>query len=595
MGDAQRGDQRSYRLNPLEKRGVVVGLQPAQLVVIGIAVLAAIAVAREAPTTGGFLLAAATLFVVASVALWPIRGQPPVDWLPVIVGWGHRRSKGPRLAPAPTTGTPVRRSALRLAGGGALVSGERDAGGSWDLHGGGSSRRRRGGRRASRRRPRGDSRRSTAGTGRQPPTRVPGVAGVQILGSELSPGGQAMGVVRDRHNGCWSVAIRVRGTSFPLLDRGEKQRRLAVWGSLLASVGRPGTPVHRLQWVEATLPGRSDEMIDYLREAGDPESSDAFASYADLVDGAGPASVDHDALVVLTIHPRRSLRMRRAAVEQLGREARLLLGQLRTAELHDSAVLDPGDLMGCMRRAYDPTGEVSTDLFSSAGLLSSRVPSTAGGPADEDANDNQNHSAGYAPVSDEDPAGGGGSKLWTNWRDEVAEAGTDSRPWPLASDEAWSAFRTDGAWHATFWMAEWPRVDVGPDFLSPLLLFGGCRRVALVAGPVDPRRAVREAGSARTADMADAELRRRGGFISSVRQEREAAGVLQRETELADGHVDYRFSGYVTVTAASRDELAERCTEVMQAAQRAHIELRRLYGRQQEAFAWTLPLGRGLA
>jgi hypothetical protein len=31
-----------------------------------------------------------------------------------------------------------------------------------------------------------------------------------------------------------------------------------------------------------------------------------------------------------------------------------------------------------------------------------------------------------------------------------------------------------------------------------------------------------------------------------------------------------------------------------QAARAAHLELRRLYGRQAEAFTWTLPLGRGL-
>jgi hypothetical protein len=70
--------------------------------------------------------------------------------------------------------------------------------------------------------------------------------------------------------------------------------------------------------------------------------------------------------------------------------------------------------------------------------------------------------------------------------------------------------------------------------------------------------------------------------------------VLRRETELADGHAEYRFTGYVTVTGSDRDELEAACVETQQAAQRAQLELCRLYGRQEEAFTWTLPLGRGL-
>jgi len=71
--------------------------------------------------------------------------------------------------------------------------------------------------------------------------------------------------------------------------------------------------------------------------------------------------------------------------------------------------------------------------------------------------------------------------------------------------------------------------------------------------------------------------------------------VLQREGELADGHGEYRFSGYVTVTAADLSELTSACAEVEQSAQQAHLDLRRLYGQQAEGFTWTLPLARGLA
>jgi hypothetical protein len=113
--------------------------------------------------------------------------------------------------------------------------------------------------------------------------------------------------------------------------------------------------------------------------------------------------------------------------------------------------------------------------------------------------------------------------------------------------------------------------------------------------PVPAERAVREARSARTADLADSEIRSRAGFLSSARRDQESAGALQREHELVEGHNEYRFSGYVTVSAANRSELAAACAEAEHSAQAAHLELRRLFGRQAEAFTWTQPLGRGLA
>jgi hypothetical protein len=166
--------------------------------------------------------------------------------------------------------------------------------------------------------------------------------------------------------------------------------------------------------------------------------------------------------------------------------------------------------------------------------------------------------------------------------------------WPMATEEAWSALRVDGGWQTTYWIAEWPRVETGPDFLVPLLLAGARRTVAVTMGPVPAARATREVESARTASMADDELRRRAGFLATARRQRQAEGVARREAELADGHAEYRFSGYVTVSGPDRAALDVACAEVEHAAQAAHLELRRLWGRQAEAFAWTLPLARGL-
>jgi hypothetical protein len=169
-----------------------------------------------------------------------------------------------------------------------------------------------------------------------------------------------------------------------------------------------------------------------------------------------------------------------------------------------------------------------------------------------------------------------------------------SRPWPLGADDGWSSYRTDDSWHVTYWVAEWPRVEVGPAFLLPLLCAPGRVAVSVVMAPVPADRALREVRSARTADLADAELRHRAGFLPAARRQREAEGADQREAELADGHSEFRFSGYVTASAADPEGLVSTCAAVEHAAQAARLELRRLYGRQAEAFSWTLPLGRGL-
>jgi hypothetical protein len=51
----------------------------------------------------------------------------------------------------------------------------------------------------------------------------------------------------------------------------------------------------------------------------------------------------------------------------------------------------------------------------------------------------------------------------------------------------------------------------------------------------------------------------------------------------------------VTVTAATETELEDACAQVEQAAVRSVLEVRRVYGEQDQAFiAGALPLARGV-
>jgi hypothetical protein len=165
----------------------------------------------------------------------------------------------------------------------------------------------------------------------------------------------------------------------------------------------------------------------------------------------------------------------------------------------------------------------------------------------------------------------------------------------MASEAEWSRLRTDATWHVVYWVAEWPRVDVGADFLAPVLSLPDVRYTfSVVMEPIAPSRAVRQVERARTSGVADAELRRRGGFLSTARRNREDEVLARRETELADGHRQFRFTSYVAVTSDGEHDLPEACERVEQATAQSGLVLRRCYGDQLAAFRSTLPVGRGL-
>ena len=166
----------------------------------------------------------------------------------------------------------------------------------------------------------------------------------------------------------------------------------------------------------------------------------------------------------------------------------------------------------------------------------------------------------------------------------------------MATRAEWSRVRVDGVWAATYWICEWPRIEVRADFLGPLLLLAGVAlTVSVVMEPIAPAQAARKIEQTRTSDLADSELRRRGGFLATARRTRQEETLVQREIELADGHAPFRFSGYVTVTADDPAALEDGCARVEQAAARCSLELRLCYGDQLDAFGATLPLCRGLA
>ncbi|WP_217913800.1 SCO6880 family protein [Miltoncostaea marina] len=372
---------------------------------------------------------------------------------------------------------------------------------------------------------------------------------VRIL-SAPTAGGE-VGVVRDGPT--WTAVIAVEPGAFALLDLADKERRVARWGSVLAGFATPASPVSRLQWIERTAAEPPDALGRHLREGLGLDPADpAVHSYLELIADAGAPARRHETFLCLQVDGRRAARaVRRAGGGDAGgcavllRELAGLAERLRGAEVPVRGLLSPGQVARAIRLGFDPDARSALDAH----------------PAD---------GAGREGVS---PSAAG----------------------PMAADEAWRSYRTDGAIHATYWIAEWPRVDVGADFLMPLILTTTAwRTVAVTIEALDPARAIRQAENARTGATSDEELRARLGFSATARRRRRQEALLDEEDETASGHAGCRFSGYVTVSARSAEELEGALADVEHQAQGSRLELRPMWGEQAIAFTYTLPLCRGL-
>ncbi|MDQ3876986.1 MAG: type VII secretion protein EccE [Actinomycetota bacterium] len=491
-------DTPRYRFAPLERRGVLAGLRVSQLVVIASAGLVSVAAARSLSPPGALATFVALVTAAGVVGFVPVSGRTIDEWLPIVASWGLQAVLGRR------------RFIVCLQSGASRIVGDP-----------------------------------------QPDLPRP-LSGIELLSHPVPGAEAAMGVIKDGRAGTFTAVLSVRGKSFALLDAPDKARRLGSWASVLSSLAREGGAVHRIQWVERTVPEPGDEIGNYLKDnLAVPIDSLIARSYLEVVDDAGPVTQHHETFVALQIHAGRAARAIKSAgggdvgaCEVLRRELTALATKLATAEVRVEGALTPRLVAKAVRTAFDPSCRAQLALVES-------------------------RDAGRAGTS-------------------VVNAG------PMAAEATWSAYRTDDSWHRTYWIAEWPRVDAGPDFLAPLLLRTECMRtVAVTMEPVSTLKAIRRVESARTSAAADEELRNRAGFVTTTRRSREHEALASNERDLSDGHAFYQFAGCITVTASSGDELERACGEIEEAAGRSLLDLRPMNGQQDVAFTYTLPLCRG--
>lgn len=392
-----------------------------------------------------------------------------------------------------------------------------------------------------------------AGADGPPPSPPPALAGVRILDA-VAPSGDRLGLVHDRRAGTYSAVLPVRGRSFHLADSDDVERRLLAWGGALQALAVGGTDLFRLQWIDRAVPDDGSAMHAYLAaRAAETAPAMAADSYAELLHAAGPVTQQHETMLVVTVSAARSRRAIRAAgggtrgaAAVVARLLDRIRVHLRAADVDaDAAALDAHGVSAAMRLGFDP---------SMRGQVAART------------------------------------------RAHPELAGLDeASAWPIRARTHVGCYEADGWLHATYWITDLPRRPVDGEFLAWLLMgTTAMRTVSVTMAPVDPFRANRDVENALTQRLADEQLRAEKGFRPSARRAKEHDAVLRREEELAEGHGDYRFSAYVTVTAPDAEALEDAAAEVRQAANQSGLVLAPLRFQQDAAFTSTLPLGRGV-
>jgi hypothetical protein len=459
-----------YRFEPLQRRGLLLGLGPGQLAVVAMALVAAFLAVKAWPGLAG--ATAATGALATAVALCrPVAGRPPLQWLSVASSFAFKRRRVTVAPPSRAKGAPALRLPVRTF-----------------------------------------------------------VARTSLSEVPAADGQGAIGVIVDQRAGTLAALLRARGASFCLLDGAEKDRKLTAWAGVLESLSSHRGSLVRLQWCHRALPADTAPLLAHLSRSGDP-ASPGYRGHLSLLEKAAETSWRHETLLVVVVRcPGRAGQMSRHGGESVRTEVRALRAQLHSAGIACDGVLD--------------------GQGAAAALGSFLVPNL------------DRHPAAY--------------------------------PWPLAVSETWAEVHVEGYWHRTYWVAEWPRSRIGPDFLSPLLVGRGRRSFSVVMAPVPPERAVREAESSRTAQVADAQLRAQGGFLETAQRRRQAEALEGREVQLAEGRGAFQLAGYVTVSAGDNAELDRACSELERAAGAARLCLRPLFGQQKEALTWALPFGRGV-
>lgn len=357
-----------------------------------------------------------------------------------------------------------------------------------------------------------------------------------------------------------TVVLRCTTRSFALLDDDDKAWAAQAWSRVQAGLAQR-SDIARIAVQDYTVPYPSSALQDFydhtIMQNGRRPGGRSWGelAYQDLIAAAGSA-MSHDVLLSVVVDTAKSKRRIKesgggiAGLERVLRlEVQAITTSLATHGVRVDEWLSEPRLLEVFRGSFDP-----------------------------------------------ETVSRGSAKNTIESRDDRPDGKRRLSSSPMALEEHWTYLRTDSGFHQTFWVAEWPRQKVYPGFLHPLVYVGDFRHtVTQVIRAVPTLEALRDIRSAQEAHETRRRINARFDRPTTREQRAEEEEVSQREEEIVAGHGDVRPTAFVTITAASLEDLARHRHELESAAAGAFVELRLLAGQQWAAFiAGGLPLGRGL-
>jgi hypothetical protein len=352
-------------------------------------------------------------------------------------------------------------------------------------------------------------------------------------------------MVHDPHARTLTTVARVSHPAYVLLAPAEQARRVSGWGRVLAGLAASGSCA-RIQVLELALPDSGRGITGWWAEHGSKDTMQwPVGEYATLMGEMAPSASTHQTLIALALDLKASARAIRdagrgvvGAAAVLRQDMTAFESSLRAAELSHAGWLDESALAGTIRSAYDP-------------ITAARIDGTGVGL-------------------------------------DLATAG------PVGVEEHWGYLRHDTGYSSVLWVSEWPRIEVPAHFLHSVIFQQGIRKtLSFTATPLSTAQAMREIRKEKVEYVTDAHQKAKLGVIADQADAQEYSDVLERERALIAGHADLKFTGMITVTAATKDELDAAVSQIERAATQSGCETRVLHGQQARAFAVSaLPLAR---
>ena len=311
--------------------------------------------------------------------------------------------------------------------------------------------------------------------------------------------------------------------------------------------------------MERCLPDDGDAIGRYLGEAlALPLDAEPVRSYLGLVDEARPVTQQHELLVAVRVDGRRAARAARRAGEGgrgapavLIREMRGLEHRLAGAGISVEGALTPRMLARALRAGFDPAAR-----------------------------------AALARIGALDPERAG-----TDCRQRRADGGRGVLAQPSAPT---------AAHHCTYWIAEWPRIEVGAG-LPAAVRCSQTRALRTIALVMEPARAgARSVAPPRPpapTRSPTTNCGRRPGFLATARRRRAARGaraIARRSCRWVTRAALLRLRHRLERGLAGGARAGAAPTSSRRPSGRAW-SCGRLLRRAGEGFTYTLPLCRGLS